>query len=532
MFGSMSLSVLQPSRTTVMIKPVGALCNLDCSYCYYLPTKTLYDGREHRMTLATLRAVFAGALPHFSDHVTIAWQGGEPTLAGLDFFRKAIEYQKQYQRPGQTVSHGLQTNGTLLDDDWCKFLREQNFLIGLSVDGPARFHNHYRKDNRGRDTFDAVKRGLDLLRKHQVEHNILCVINDHNVHHPDELMGYLINLGVKWIQFIPAIEWEADPARPGENRLAAYSPDPLAHGRFLCRVFDRWFDKYRGDISIREFDAVLHKLVLGVMPYCILDGSCHTQLTIEHDGSIFGCDHFVERRWQLAHVNDVTWHNPIRLDGSQHVGLTVHGGGIVKSQAHLGRDIEGMKDVPVSDETQDELVRATETPGPSRLDSTWFERVDGARLRSFAQRKQNLPDQCKACQWKAYCHGGCPKHRAHGGDLAEPTVLCPSYMMWFEHAMPRLQWLAGFLQRGSQPPGVEQVEQLPAHLRPPRSPAGPADATRTKRASASSAKRPLGSASGRIAALSARGTVAPSLRSPSSPSSRQHQPPSHPSAVR
>jgi uncharacterized protein len=444
----MGLSVLQPSRTTVMLKPVGALCNLDCHYCYYLPTKTIYDGREHRMSLVTLEGVFASVLPRFGDDVTIAWQGGEPTLAGLHFFRKAIEYQEKYRRPGQTVRHALQTNGTLLTDDWCVFLREQKFLIGLSVDGPPHFHDHYRLTNRGGPSSDAVLRGLRLLQKHAVEYNILCVLNDFNVHHPDEILSYLLKLGSRWVQFIPAIEWEKDPENPGGNVLAPYSPDPVAYGKFLCRVFDRWFDKYRKVVSVRIFDAVLNKLVLGVMPFCILDGACHNQLTIEHDGAVFGCDHFVERRWQLGHIGDPAWTNDIALDGSAHVGLTVHGTGYEKLATHAGRDIDTEADLGAfaSENVQTPALGA---------DATWMDRIDDGRLGAFARRKQHLPDGCKSCEWLTLCYGGCPKHRPHGGDSPEPTILCAAYKMWYAHAMPRLQWLAGYLRHGQQPPPPE-----------------------------------------------------------------------------
>jgi len=300
----MQLQVVQPSRVTVMIKPVGALCNLDCTYCYYLPTKTIYDGHEHRMSLQTLEDVFASILPRFDNHVTIAWQGGEPTLAGLDFFKKMIEFQHKYKKPGQQIDHALQTNGTLLNDAWCEFLRDNRFLIGLSVDGPPHFHDHYRLTNRKTGSFDLVMRGHKLLQKHAVDYNILCVLNDHNVHHPEEVLQYLLKLGSRWVQFIPAIEWEKDPDNPERNVLAPYSPDPEAYGKFLNRVFDLWFEKYRKRVSVRLFDAVLNKLVLGQMPLCINDGSCHNQLTIEHDGAVFGCDHFVERRWQLAQIGE------------------------------------------------------------------------------------------------------------------------------------------------------------------------------------------------------------------------------------
>ena len=443
----MSLTVLQPSRVTVMIKPVGALCNLDCHYCYYLPTKTVYDGHQHRMTLQTLEEVFGGILPEFADDVTIAWQGGEPTLAGLDFFKKALEFQEQYVRPGQRVHHALQTNGTLLDDEWCSFLREHDFLIGLSIDGPPRFHDRYRVTNQNEPSCDKVLRGMKLLQKHAVEYNILCVLNDVNVHYPDEILRYLLNLGSRWIQFIPAIEWEPDSQSNG-NSLAPYSPAPAAYGKFLCRVFDMWFETYRKRVSVRLFDAVLNKLVLGEMPFCILDGACHRQMTIEHDGAVFGCDHFVERRWQLAQIGRPQWKNGIRLDGAEGVGLTIHGDGYEKSATHAGRQIETDVDVPLE-------ISQCESGKQTPLDTHWLGRTDTARLGEFAQRKQFLPEKCVQCRWKPYCHGGCPKHRPQGGEVPEPTVLCEAYIMFYEHAMPRLEWLAGFLRQNQQPPDPE-----------------------------------------------------------------------------
>jgi uncharacterized protein len=169
------LPVLQPSSVTLMIKPVGALCNLDCEYCYYLPTKSVYDGREHRMRLDVLESVYAGYLPRAADEVTLCWQGGEPTLAGLDFFRQAMEFQNKHKRPGQTIWNALQTNGTLLNDEWCRLFRENQFLVGISIDGPAQFHDHYRRTNSGGPSHEKVMQGLKLLQKHDVEYNILCV---------------------------------------------------------------------------------------------------------------------------------------------------------------------------------------------------------------------------------------------------------------------------------------------------------------------------------------------------------------------
>jgi uncharacterized protein len=440
----MSLPVIQPSRMTVMIKPVGALCNLDCHYCYYLPTKAVFGGHEHRMSLATLESVFAGTLPRFGDDVTIAWQGGEPTLAGLAFFRQAMAFQQRYVRPGQRIHHAIQTNGTLLDDDWCRFLRKHDFLVGLSIDGPEHLHDQYRVTNAGRPSLDRVLQGMNLLRKHGVEYNILCVVNDQNVHHPEEVLAFLLNQGARWVQFIPAVEWVRGP--DGKNALAPFSPDPEDLGRFLCRVFDLWFERHRKFLSVRDFDAILNRLVIGQMPYCILDGACHNQLTVEHDGSVFGCDHFVERRWQLAQIGEPGWRNDIATDGSCGVGLTVHGTGFDRHASKAGRDIATTADLDARYDFQPAAAAAL------GLDADWFDRVDSQRLGEFSARKQNLPESCNCCEWRSFCHGGCPKHRAAGGEIPQTTSLCVSYKMFYEHAMLRLRWLADYLRAGRMPP--------------------------------------------------------------------------------
>lgn len=434
----MDLPVLQPSKVTVMIKPVGALCNLDCHYCYYLPTTALYGHREHRMKLDTLEATFASILPRFADEVTIAWQGGEPTLAGLPFFKKMIEFQEKYRRPGQHISHCLQTNATLLNDDWCQFFRKNNFLIGVSLDGPARFHDHYRLTRKQTGSADAVLDGLRLLQKHRVEHNLLTVLNDRNVKCPEEIYGYLYNIGCRYMQFIPAIEWRE--TEDGQFELQPFSPTGEAYGEFLCRVFDTWFEKHRHEVSVRIFDVVMNRLVMGQSPLCIMDASCHGQLTIEHDGAVFGCDHFVTRRWQLGQIGDPLWTNDINVNMTRHIGLDF---------ADRNVDDQVMSSLNASSsatqQTQAEL-------GEKQIDADWFDRIDGRRLGVFAARKQNLPPKCMQCQWKPFCYGGCPKHRPSRGEFAETSTLCAGYERFFEHSMPRFQWLAGYLMRGQQPP--------------------------------------------------------------------------------
>lgn len=378
---------LPPAHFAIMIKPVGAMCNLRCSYCYYMPTMAHFGGHEHRMTESVLEQLFAQTIPRFGPQTTIAWQGGEPTLAGLSFFKTALKLQRKYARPGQTIHNALQTNGTLLTPEWCTFLHDEKFLVGISVDGPDRMHDHYRVDPQYHGSSSKVHQGLALLKQHQVEHNVLCVINDRNVKQPVELLGYFAKRGIRWLQFIPAVEWQT-PGIDAQPTPANFTPTGTEYGRFLCQLFDHWFDRYRHQISIRLFDAVIEKLVLNQMGICILSESCHGQITIEHDGSVFGCDHFVEPRWQLGQVG---------------------------------------------------------SPG-------WFDQLNWRKLNQFAARKQNLPQACDVCQWREFCNGGCLKHRPHRGDVTQPSMLCEGYKMFYEHTMDRFVWLASYLKRGTQPP--------------------------------------------------------------------------------
>ncbi len=399
------------SSASLMIKPVGAACNLDCAYCYYLDVADrIYDGKTHKMSMQTLEKTLRDYIAAAPDQATICWQGGEPTLAGLPFFEKAVEIQKDAQRDGQEVVHALQTNGTLLDDDWCRFFKREAFLIGISIDGGPPLHDKHRYDKDGSKTHAKVMRGLKLLRKHNVEHNILCVLHRENVKYPTHLFEYLIGLGETWLQFIPAIEWETDEAT-GEPVLAPFSPRPDDYGRFMCETFDLWFEKYRDKVSVRDFDTALHQILGNHAPLCIYSESCHRQLTIESSGDVFGCDHFVDKRWRIGHVNKKL----ASVADASPVELTIN-----------GCDKDG--------------------------NHAWPECVDYDTLGVFARRKLDLPDSCLKCEWFNLCHGGCPKDRPHRGDKPEASILCKGYKMFFSHAIMRLQWLAEYLARGVQPP--------------------------------------------------------------------------------
>ncbi|MEO1235727.1 MAG: radical SAM protein [Planctomycetota bacterium] len=413
-----------------MLKPVGASCNLRCDYCYYLPVAEGYDAPAKRMSMQVLESVLAGYLPGAGEQVTLAWQGGEPTLAGLGWFEHMTTLVEKHRRPTQTVAHCLQTNGTLLDDAWGAFLREHRVLVGLSLDGLAADHDHYRKDPAGRGSHSRVMDGLGVLRRHGVEHNVLVVLNDRNVGRPRAVWERLMGLGVDWVQFIPAVEWvkpqdESDRGDPDAWTTAPFSPTGAAYGRFLCDVFDRWFEKSRHRVSVRMFDAVLGVLVNGQAGECTYAPTCASQLTIEHDGSVYGCDHFVQPEWKLGRVGG-GW----GCGGEAAAELTVE-----------GRSVAG--------------------EGSGGLDSDWMGRLDGSRFARFGARKGDLPSPCRVCEFRGWCRGGCPKHRTARGDLPGPNVLCDGYRAFYQHAGPRLGWLASYLKRGETPP-----REAPASLRP------------------------------------------------------------------
>ncbi|QQE10429.1 radical SAM protein [Planctomycetota bacterium] len=429
---------INPSSVSLMIKPVGAACNLDCEYCYYLPTHDLYERPSHRMSEETLENMFKTILPHFEDHVSICWQGGEPTLAGIEFFKKALAFQEKYKRPEQSIENSLQTNGTMLNDEWCEFLKENKFLVGLSCDGPPHLHDLYRYTVKQEPSSSMVMRGHKLLQKHGVEYNILCVLNNVNVKHPELVYNYILNLGSRFVQFIPAIEWE-EPAEnftsgyPGENPpLKDISPDPEDYGRFLCKVFDLWNRHHRTHVSIQTIDVMLNQYLFSRSSLCIHSDSCHNQVTVEHDGSVYGCDHYVNSRWQLGHVSDKTW-KPLTPPTPSTVPLTVSA-----SPADARPEWEH-----------------------SPFEKDWYQSLDTENFGDFATRKMNIPeDECGQCEFQRFCYGGCPKHRQHRGDKTEKTILCKGYKMFFAHAMPTLDEIARFYRHyGQLPPTEVEIER-------------------------------------------------------------------------
>jgi len=299
-----------PPRIHVLAKPSGATCNLACSYCFFLDKELLYPNSKFRMPQDVLEGYIRQLVEtHRSNQVTVAWQGGEPTLMGVDFYRKAIEYQEKYCEPNMVFENTMQTNGTLLDDEWCEFFKENDYLIGISIDGPREMHDAHRVDKGGAPTFDRVMRGLQLLQKHGVEYNILVTVNRVTADHPEEVYRFLRDeAGTEWIQFIPVIE-RMNPGglnlvQEGE-RVSERSVRPEQFGRFLIGVFDEWVHNDVGKIYVQTFEAALRNwLDMPTSGMCVFEKTCGYGLALEHNGDLYSCDHFVEPGYLLGNIKE------------------------------------------------------------------------------------------------------------------------------------------------------------------------------------------------------------------------------------
>jgi uncharacterized protein len=285
---------------TVLIKPAGPDCNLACGYCFYAKKsdELFADSPKHRMSDETLRELVRKYMNYHDRMVPFAWQGGEPTLMGLDFFKRAVEYQQLYGRSGQSVSNSLQTNAVLLDDpEWARFLHEYHFLVGASIDGPVDVHDAFRLDHGGQGSHARVVAAIDNLLEHDVEVNILAMVQPENVHRPAETYEYLLGLGVDFLQFIPLAE-----NNPCGEGLAGFTISPEDYGNFLCEIFDMWADEKPRQAYVRMFDDALAVVMGHDHPTCMFGPECGPYFVVEHNGDIYPCDFFVEKQKRLGNV--------------------------------------------------------------------------------------------------------------------------------------------------------------------------------------------------------------------------------------
>jgi uncharacterized protein len=291
-----------PRITSLLIKPASAVCNLDCSYCFYLDREAdPYQALPaRRMTLDTLERLVDTYLFYSYPQTAIAFQGGEPTLAGLPFFQQLIDLEKRYGRPGQSVSNALQTNGILLDQNWCELFREYQWLVGLSLDGPEEINDRYRVHKEGRGSWKRVIQSLELLQKSRVEFNVLCVLSQANVARPKELYRFFRGLGVSHLQFIPLAEFD------GQGRALPFTITAEQYGRFLCELFDAWWPDRRS-VRIRFFDNLAEALSGQKPGTCTMHETCDSYVVVEYNGDVYPCDFFVESSWKLGNITVDSW---------------------------------------------------------------------------------------------------------------------------------------------------------------------------------------------------------------------------------
>ena len=389
----------------VMLKPIGSRCNLDCDYCYYLEKANLYTNEDkgHVMSDQLLERfvkqyIEAQTMPQ----VMFTWHGGETLMRPLSFYKKAVELQKKYAA-GRHIENTLQTNGTLLNDDWCKFFKENNFLIGISIDGPQEFHDEYRRDKMGRPSFYKVMKGIRLLQKHDVEYNVMAVVNDYNSDYPVEFYRFFKEIGAQFIQFTPIVERLRKTNSPlklataneskDEADLAHYSIMPQKWGSFLCGVFDEWIKEDVGKIFVQIFDSTLANWVGEQPGLCTMAKTCGHAGVMEFNGDVYSCDHFVFPEYYLGNV------------------------------------------------------------GIKPLTSMMYSEK---QLKFGNDKFDKLPQQCRECEFLFACYGECPKNRFVNDKYGNPGLnyLCSGYYMFFNHVAPYMDFMKKELMAKRPPANV------------------------------------------------------------------------------
>ena len=386
-----------PRAFNIMMKPAGSLCNLGCAYCYYLDKAEIYGGREPRMSLEMLETAVRGYIEaNDVPEVTFIWHGGEPMVLGLDFYRKAMEFQQRYAG-GKTIRNTLQTNGTLITREWARFFREHGFLLGVSLDGPQDIHDKFRRDKGGAPTFDKVMHGIELLSAEGVPFNTMSTVNAACEGRGLEVYRFLKGIGSRYLQFMPVVEhvlrgprpWIVDPDTPGAV-LARWSVSDVGFGRFLCDIFDEWVRQDVGACFVNLFDTTLAGWC-GVPPgTCAYADTCGDNAILEHNGDLYPCDHFVYPKYRLGNIRE-------------------------HSIAEL---------------------------------------MDAEKMVQFGLAKRTaLPRRCRACEYVQLCHGECPKHRFNRTEAGETglNALCAGYRMFYAHSAPYMLKMRELLARDLAP---------------------------------------------------------------------------------
>ena len=390
----------------VMLKPAGAHCNLACKYCYYLEKNNLYD-KSHRHIMSdemleqfTREYIEAQTMPQ----VLFTWHGGEPLMRSIDFYKKALTLQKKYAR-GRRIDNVIQTNGTMLTDEWCEFFAQNNWLVGISIDGPQEYHDHYRLTTTGNPSWQKVMHGIELLKKHHVEWNAMAVVNAYNADHPLEFYHFFKDNGCQYLQFTPIVErltqhqdgrTLASLADDKEIPLADFSVTPEQWGNFLCAIFEEWVHNDVGKMFVEIFDCTLANW-MGVLPgICAYSKNCGHAGVMEHNGDVYSCDHFVFPEYKLGNIRD----------------------------------------------------------------HTLIEMLYGDKQHAFSRLKHtSLPRQCKECDMEFACHGECPKNRFEKDKYGEPGLnyLCKGYYQYYSHVAPYMDFMKRELQAQRPPANIMEA---------------------------------------------------------------------------
>ena len=390
----------------VMLKPAGAHCNLACKYCYYLEKNNLYqNSHRHLMTDEMLEQftreyIEAQTMPQ----VLFTWHGGEPLMRSIDFYKKALALQKKYAH-GKQIDNVIQTNGTLLTDEWCEFFAKNHWLVGISIDGPQEYHDHYRVTPAEKPSWEKVMQGIQLLKKHRVEWNAMAVVNAYNAEHPLEFYHFFRDNGCQYLQFTPIVErltehedgrTLASLADDREIPLADASVTPQQWGNFLCTIFDDWVRHDVGKTFVEIFDCTLANW-MGVLPgICAYSKECGHAGVMEHNGDVYSCDHFVFPEYKLGNIKD-----------------------------------------------------------QSLIDMLY-----GEKQQAFSRLKHtSLPRQCKECDMEFACHGECPKNRFEKDKYGEPGLnyLCQGYYQYYTHVAPYMDFMKRELLAQRPPANIMNV---------------------------------------------------------------------------
>lgn len=386
-----------PASFNIMLKPAGSRCNLACKYCYYLDKADIYGGREPVMSDEMLETVVreyiaANEVPE----VTFNWHGGEPLVLGLDFFRRAVELERKYAA-GKKINNTVETNGVLLNQEWADFFAQNDFLVGISIDGPRDIHDKFRRDRGGAPTFDKVLHGVEILRSAGVEFNAMSTVNAASEGRGAEVYQFLKSLGTRYLQFMPVVEHVkggriVDPSEPGAQ-IAPWSVSASAFGRFLCDIFDQWVRNDVGRYFVGQFDAALASWCRVSPGICAFGETCGGNAVIEHNGDVYPCDHFVYSKYKLGNIADNT-----------------------------------IPEMMASD----------------------------AMVRFGIDKRNSLPSACRQCQWRFACNGECPKHRFNRTERGETglNALCAGYKMFYSHVAPYMDVMKQLLSQGLSPAGV------------------------------------------------------------------------------